>query len=1063
MSRAIDWFARHRVAANLLMLGIVVGGLLTLPRITREVFPDITPDLVTVRVAYPGAAPDEVESTVLERIEEQLEGVTGVRRVTSTASEGSALVSAELYTDADPQRALNDIDNRVAAIQSFPDEAERPVVERPLIRRQVINVAVYGDVTERTLKDVAERVRDELVALDGIAQVDVASVRNDEISIEVSESALRRYRMTFDEVADAVRRFSIDLSGGTLKTGGGEIRLRTLGQARTREEFERIALRSRADGSRLVLGDIAEVRDGFDESDRETRFDGRPAALVRVYRVGDESALAISDAVKAYVARAGSRLPPGVRLETWDDDARVLRGRVDTLVRNARSGLLLVICALALFLRPRLALWVGLGIPVAFLGALWVMPSAGVSLNVVSLFAFILVLGILVDDSIIVGENVYSRQQAAGPSGDRLEAAIAGTREVAAPVTFGVLTTVVAFAPLLLVPGAAGEIWRQIPVVVIAALLFSLVKCFLVLPAHLGHPGWIHWRLPRPLALVFDHLPRRFGAGLERFVDRVYAPLLERALGARYVTLALATTSVLLAVGALGGGWLRTTFFPSVEADRVVAVVGFRPGTPFEQTRRAIDELERTARAVRAELEAAEGRPVVEHVLASAGEVLTRARSRGSLSETADPATGTVQVALVPADQRTVTAAELTRRWREAVGTIPDAVELSFSSSLFTAGDPIDIELRGTDVDALRRVAAALRDELAAFPGVRDVRDSFRGGKDELELRLRPGAETLGLSVADLARQVRQAFYGEEVQRVARGGEDVKVMVRYPRAGRRSLADFEGLRIRTPGGDEVPLSVVADVRRVEGPASIRRADGARVVNVVADVDIGATSAAEVLGEVRRRVLPDLLATAPGVTYSLEGEQREQRESLGGLGRNFGFALFAIFTLLALPLRSYAQPLIMMSTIPLGAVGALVGHALLGLPLSFSSVIGIVALSGVVVNDSLVLVDRANRRRSEGWDPDAAVREAGCSRFRPIFLTSLTTCLGLTPLLLERSVQAQFLIPMAVSIAFGVVAATVISLIVVPAAYLAMEDVAGLAARLRERRDTATLAAPVFER
>jgi multidrug efflux pump subunit AcrB len=910
----------------------------------------------------------------------------------------------------------------------------------------VINVAVAGDASERALKDVAERVRDDLVDLDGITNAEVASVRADEISIEVSEASLRRYRLSFDEVAEAVRRFSVDLSGGALDTRGGEIRLRTVGRAQSASEFEAIVLRSRPDGTQLTIGDIAVVRDGFEETDREARFDGTPAVLVRVFRVGDQSALDISDIVQRYVADASAWLPAGVTLETWDDDARVLRGRIDTLVRNARSGLLLVLLALTVFLRPRLAFWVAAGIPVAFLGALWVMPTASVSLNVVSLFAFILVLGILVDDSIIVGENVYSRQRAR--PGDRLGAAIEGTRQVVAPVTFGVLTTAVAFAPLLFVPGAAGQIWRQIPVVVIAALLFSLVKCFFVLPAHLGHAGRVRLRLPGAfgrLTKAGGALLDRVGRGLERFVERVYAPLLDRVLQARWTTLAVSLALVLVAVGAVGGGWIRQTFFPPVEADRVVASFELPPGSPFGETLRAVAQLEAAAERVGAELAREEGAPVVEHVLASAGEDLSRGNRRSVQVDAAASNAGSVQVALTAAEARDATAAEFAERWRRAAGVIPDAEELTFSSSLFSAGEPIDIELRGTDVAVLREVAAALRAELATYPGVRDVRDSFRAGKDEFELRLRASAAPLGLSVADLARQVRQAFYGEEAQRIPRDGEDVKVMVRYPRDGRDSLGDFESLRIRTPRGDEVPLSVVADVVRTTGPTSIRRADGARVVNVVADVDLEQTSAAEVLEDLETRVLPGLLGPA-GVGYSLEGEQREQRESLAGLGRNLTFALFIIFTLLALPLRSYAQPLLVMGTIPLGAVGALAGHALLGLPLSFSSVVGMVALAGVLVNDSLVLVDWANRRRREGSDVGTAVREAGRSRFRPIFLTSLTTCLGLTPLLLERSVQAQFLIPMAVSIAFGVATATFISLLVVPCGYLALDDLRRLAAR-----------------
>lgn len=1050
MRSPIAWFAEHRVAANLLMVAIVTGGALTLPTITREVFPDVTPDLVTVSVAYPGAAPDEVERAVVERIEERIEDVIGIRRITSSASEGAGVVTAELDADADPQRSLEQIKTRIDGLTSLPDEVEDPVVERPLIRRHVIDVAVAGAVGERARKDAAERIRDEIAALPGITQAEVVGVRRDEISIDVSEAALRRHRLAFDDVADAIRRSSVDLPGGVLETDDGEIRLRTFGEARTRSDFARISLVSRSDGTRLTLGDVATVNDGFEEDERSLRFDGEPAALVRVYRVGRQSALGVSEAVRDYVASNADTLPPGLSMSVADDGARILQGRIDTLMRNARSGLLLVLLCLTLFLAPRLAFWVSAGIPIAFLGALWIMPSADVSLNLVSLFAFILVLGILVDDSIVVGENVHRRRRLGD---DPMTAAVEGTREVATPVTFGVLTTVVAFAPLLMVEGASGVIWRQIPVVVIAALLFSLVKCYLVLPAHLAHPG--RFRLPVPARWRGERsLSERVGGALERAIERFYRPALEAALRARYAVLAAGVAAIVVCVSAIAGGWIRFTFFPPVENDEIVATFELPPGTPFQRTREIAALLESTANTVRDRLaeEDPAGRDAVDSVIAAAGDRLGRSSSGiGS----GDGTTGSVEVALVASEARGVSATEFARRWRAETGRIPDVIELTFASELFSAGDAIDVELRGTDVEALRRVALGLRADLEGRPGVSDVRDSYRAAKDEFELRLRPEAEGLGLSTVDLARQVRQAFYGEEAQRISRGGEDVKVMVRYPRDQRRALGDVERLRIRTPQGDAVPLSVVADVRMGEGPATIRRANGARVVNVRADVDIAVTSAAEVLGAIRAETLPDLLRDAPGVSFALEGEQREQRESLAGLGRGLLYALLGIFTLLAIPLRSYVQPLLVMATIPLGAVGAVAGHAALGLPLSFPSVIGMTALAGVVVNDSLVWVDWANRSVREGMAVREAAVDAGLARFRPVFLTSLTTCLGLLPLLLEQSVQAQFLVPMAVSIAAGVVVATLVSLIVVPSAFLCIADARDALRHFESRLDLRT--------
>jgi multidrug efflux pump subunit AcrB len=1048
--RPIEWFAHHRVAANLLMWIVAIGGLLTMPTITREVFPDVTPDLVTVRVAYPGAAPDEIESTIVERIEERLDGLLGVRRITSNAREGLGEIIVELTSRADPQRALEEIKTRVDAIESLPENVERPIVERPLIRMHVVNVAVAGDVDERALKMAAERIRDDLVSLPEITNVEIFGARADAITIEVSESSLRRHQLTFSEVANAVRGSSVDLSGGVLRTESGDVRLRTFGQARTRDEFAALPLVTRADGTRLALGEVANIEDGFEESERELRYAQQPTLLVRVYRVGSQSALTIADSVRDYVDRASASLPEGVSLYVYDDNSRILRGRLDTLTRNAQSGLVLVLVCLALFLRPRLAFWVSAGIPVSFLGALWLMPTLGATLNLVSLFAFILVLGILVDDAIVVGENVHRRQQADGT--DRLGAAIEGTRQVAAPVVFGVLTTVVAFSPLLFVEGASGVIWRQIPVVVIAALLFSLVKSFWVLPAHLGHAGRVRLRLPRALGFL-DTLPYRVGGGLERFVERRFRPLLEAALETRYATLAAAVALVLVCGSAIAGGWIRFTFMPPIEGEKVVASFSLAPGTAFETTRSTVRHLEESARRVgaRLALDPADAN-AIEGIAAAVGQDLGGGGS-GALPSAPSSNIGSVEVLLAAADARAVTAREFGRLWREETGLIAGAEALSFSSDLFSAGSPIDIELRGTDVEALRAVASHLRAELAERPGVFDVRDSYRASKNELELRLTREAEALGLSVADLARQIRQAFLGEEVQRLSRGGEDVRVVVRAPEDERRAVGDVEALRIRTPEGDAVPLSVVADVRMGEGPASIRRADGARVVNVLADIDTQITSAGAVLTDLEANVLPKLLAQAPGVRYALEGEQREQRESLAAIGRGFVFALIVIFALLALPLRSYAQPLLVMSTIPLGAVGAVFGHVVLGLPLSFPSVIGIVALSGIVVNDSLVLVDWANRRKRDGLDARAAAIDAGVTRFRPVFLTSLTTFLGLLPLLLEQSVQAQFLIPMAVSISAGVLMATAVSLVLVPAAIVVLDDARRLRSSPARRAQT----------
>jgi multidrug efflux pump subunit AcrB len=1099
VKRAIAWFAENHVAANLVMAILIVGGVTTMFSITQKFFPDMDIDMVTIGVEYLGAAPEEVEEGVCIRIEEEIEGVEGIEKIQSTATEGAGAVFAELITGADVRKALDDIKNRVDAITTFPEETEKPVISNIVLRHAVIDVALSGQADERTLKVLGQRVRDEIAALPGVTQVELRFARPYEISIEVPEESLRRHSLTFDQVARAVRRSSLDLPGGSLKTAGGEILLRTKGQAYRGQEFEDIVVLTRSDGTRVTLGDVAHIVDGFEDIDVYARFDGAPTVLVQVFRVGDQDMIAISDRVKAYVAEARAWLPDGIELTVWQDSSRVLRDRLSTLIRNGRNGFLLVLMLLAIFLRPRLAFWTTIGVPVSFLGALWLMPAMDLSINVISLFAFILVLGILVDDAIVVGENVHTQEQ---QTGERLRSAIQGTQEVAIPVIFGVLTTVAAFVPMLLVPGPMGQAFSVIAWIVILCLMFSLIESQLVLPAHLGHGRSLGSvaelsliLVPISLILLFSVSPNvrvflavasltaillfllyrtgelsriagRFmrmqanvASALARFVQEKYRPLLARALEWRYLTVAAGLALFLWTAGVIASGRMHFSFFPPVEADYVVALLTMPQGTPVEVTGEAVHHLEEAAGELRTELDAKfarAGQSQVRHVLASVGQQPFREHQsqgpggsgRGLFG---GAHLGEVILELAPGQERGISASNIAQRWREIAGAIPDAVELVFVSDLFSAGEAVNIQLQGPRIDHLRQAANRVKAELAEYPGVVDIADSFRAGKQELKLAILPSAEPLGLTMQDLARQVRQAFYGDEAQRIQRARDDVRVMVRYPQAQRRSLGDVESMRIRTPDGTEVPFSTVARAELGRGFAAIQRSDRQRVVNVTADVDRTQTTPNDVLAPLLATQLPEIIADYPGMSYSLEGEQREQRRALGGLLRTYVLALVAIYALLAVPLRSYFQPLLIMSVIPFGMIGAIGGHLLLGRSLSFFSVIGMVALSGVVVNSSLVLVDFVNRRRAEGVALDDAVRQASVARFRPIVLTSLSTFAGLTPLMLERSLQAQFLIPMAISLAFGVIFAAFITLFIVPSGYLMLEDLRLLQQRLLHSR------------
>ncbi len=1049
MRAIVAWFANNRVAANLLMAVIVGAGLLALSDIREEVVPELDPEMISVMVPYLGAAPEEVEEGVCALIEEAVASLTGVKKITSTAAEGVGTVLIEVLEGIEPRELLDDVKNRVDAIETFPEETEEPIVQHQLVKRQAINVAVSGQVDEKTLKKIGERIRDDLAALQGISQVELTTARPYEISIEVSETALRRHGLTFDRVADAVRRSSLDLPGGSVRTSGGEILLRGKGQAYLGEEFESLILLSRTDGTRILLGDVGNVVDGFAETDQASRFDGEPAVLITVFRVGEQSAIDIAKAVTDYVKEAARRLPAGITLTTWRDDSRVLRSRLELLTRNARFGFVLVVISLTLFLRLGLALWVSMGIPISFLGAIMLMPHLGVSINLISLFAFIVVLGIVVDDAIIVGENIHRHYEAGTPG---LEAAIRGTREVLVPVTFGVLTSVAAFSPLLALGGMTGQMFRVLPLVVIPTLLFSLIESLCILPAHLSHLR------QAPLTAVgraWSSFQSAFTRSLKWFNDNIYGRVLDWSLEWRYLTVTAGIFTLLFSVGLWFGGWIKFQFLPDVEADNVVALLTMPRGTPPDVTARALRQLEDSAERMRREVER-DGQSVFMHTLTSIGEqpsLATQVRpGSGAVGQNFSGAhLGEMNIQLVSSEERTVSSLEIGNLWRELTPPIADAVKLTFSTSLLNSGEDINVQLTSGRLDELERAAEELKNYLGQYAGVDEISDSLLAGKQEIKLSILPAAETLGLTLADLSRQVRQAFYGAEAQRIQRGRDEVKVMVRYPFSRRRSLADLESMRIRTPSGAEVPFAVVAELSMGRGPADIRRVDRNRAVNVTANVNENRSNSNEIIADLQHTFLPDLARSLPGLKFSFEGEQRQQQDTLSDLADGFLIALLAIFALLAVPLRSYLQPLIIMSAIPFGLVGAILGHLLLGMDLTIISMFGIVALAGVVVNDRLVLVDYVNRRRREGLSAEQALRLGGRSRFRPILLTSVTTFLGLTPLLLEKSIQAQFLMPMAVSLAFGVLFATFIALIVLPSADMILEDLLTLFSWLTGRQ------------
>lgn len=1034
----IAWFARNSVAANLLMLLIVATGLfMTRERLILEVFPEFETETVAVSVTYRGATPAEVEQSVLVRIEEAIQDLVGIEELRSSAQEGSGTVTVEVEEGYEARVLLDDVKNRVDAISTFPSEVERPIYSVPVRRREVIGVVVSGELAEAELRKLGEEVRDDLTRLPSVSQVELTEVRPFEISLELSEENLRKYDLTFDEVVSAVRRSSLDLPAGSIKTESGHIRVRTIAQAYVAEDYQGIVVKRRSDGSDLTLGEVAQVSDGFEENPIEARFNGERCVLLEVYRVGDQNAIQMANEVKAYVASPSTPLPPGVTLSSWRDRSLIIEKRLQTLGWSALQGGVLVLLVLGLFLRPSLAGWVCLGIPVSFLGALALMPVFGITINILSVFAFILVLGIVVDDAIVTGENVY-RHLERGLDGTR--AAIEGTEEISLPVTFGVLTTMVAFFPITLIAGRRGALFAQIPWVVVPVLFFSLVESKLVLPAHLKHT---RIRPPEEEGTLL-RLQGRVAAGLQWVAERVYRRVLIACLRRRYLSLACATALMLVVSATIAAGHIRFVFFPRVQSEVATASLEMPQGTQFAITARHVARITSAAKALQRELIDPEtGESAIRDILSTAGS------AGGQVGQSH---VGTVRFEIVPPEDRRlkITTGEIVSRWRKAIGPLIGARTLNFRAELGRGGDPIDILLKSERIEELRVVADLLKERLAEHAGVFDISSSFQEGTLELQLKLKPAGEHLGLSQLDLARQVRQGFFGEEAQRIQRGRDDVRVMVRYTQGERTTLDSVESMWVRTPTGAALPLRDVAEVKVGRGFSTIERVDRRRTIHVVADLDKENVQVAGVYEDLRQ-LLTELRPRFPRVDYSFAGEAEEQRDSTRGILIGLAIALSAIFLLLAVAFRSYAQPLIVMSVIPFGWGGAVLGHVLMGDSLSIFSVLGMLALTGVVVNDSLVMVDFINRHRADQEDGVlAAAREAGVVRFRAIILTSLTTFAGLIPLIFEKSTQAQFIIPMAVSLGFGVLFATAVTLILVPCVYLMLEDVLSLGRALKAR-------------
>ncbi|MDM8523373.1 efflux RND transporter permease subunit [Desulfococcaceae bacterium HSG8] len=1014
----VAWMAGNSVASNLLMLVLLVGGLMLGTQIKQEVFPEFDSDRVSVTVSYPGASPEEIEQGIVLAVEEALQGVEGINKVRSTAREGSATVTIEALTGADMQKLANDIQSEVDRISSFPEEAEDPEVSVAIRRREVISVVIYGDQDERVLREIAETARDELLRNENITQVELAGVRDLEISIEVPQEKLRAYHLTLEQVARRVKEASVELAGGGIKTRSGEVLVRMKERRDYAREFARIPIITGKNGSQMLLEDIAEITDGFEDTGRYATYNGKRAVMIEVYRVGDQTPVQVADAVRTYLEQLQEKLPPGIRTGILKDRSDVYRQRLNLMLRNGYMGLSLVFILLGLFLEIRLAFWVAMGIPISFMGSLLFLPILGVSINMISMFAFIIALGIVVDDAVVVGENIYFYRQ----QGESfLKAAITGVREVSMPVTFSILTNVVAFMPLWFVPGHMGKVFKSIPAVVIIVFLISLIESVFVLPAHLGHQ---RERVEKGLTGWMFRGQARFSNGFIRMIHQFYSPFLKQVLKNRYLVLSIGMTVLILIFALVKSGRMGMTLFPRVESDFSQATLVLPYGSPVEKTEAVTKILTDAARQVADENG---GDSLVQGIFAETGR--------------SGEHTARVRVYMTPPKKRPMSTGEVTRLWRKQAGAIVGPESLTFRSDSGGPGSgaALSLELSHRDINVLEAASTELADALSLFPNVKDIEDGFLPGKQQVNFKIRTEGQALGLTAQSVARQVRYSFYGKEAIRQQRGKNEVTVMVRLPKAERSSEHHLEELIIRTPSGAEVPLRQVVDTERARAYTEINRRSGRRVITAEADVN-PPEKANEILAELKSDILPELTHKYAGLQYSFQGKQADIRDSMSSLIKGLLLAMLCIYAILAIPFRSYAQPAIVMASIPFGIVGAVLGHLIMGYSLSVMSMFGVVALSGVVVNDSLVFIELANRRRQEGLSAHDAVHSAGVQRFRPILLTTLTTFGGLAPMIFETSRQAKFMIPMALSLGYGVLFATGITLVLVPSLYMILEDI-----------------------
>ncbi len=1014
----LAWMAQNHVAANLLFLTFIVAGLVMLPYLRKELMPNVETERIQVSASYPGSSPAEVEEGIVIAIEEAIRGIDGIKQFTSTSNEGPGSVIAELQDSADIIRTKNEIERAVNQISTFPDDMEKPVVREMTRKSSVLSVIVYGDTNKAALREVAEEVRDNLITQNGISIVELQNVEAPEISVEISQEAVQAYGLKLSDVASAISASSIDLSAGNLKAESGAVMLRTELRKRYASEFENVVLKSSSDGRVVHLSDVAKVTDGYEESDYYASYNGKPAVQMTVYSVGDETPVGVSDAVRAYLSAHEGTYPSGIDVSIRSDRADSYRVRIDLLMSNAYSGLILVLLFIGFLLDLRIAFWAAMGMLTAFVGAIAVMVMFDVSFNMISLFGFILALGIVVDDSIVVGEEVFCNRKF-GYKG--ITASLMALQNVSTPVIFSVLTSIIAFIPLLFLPGMLGKTYRDLPIIVIIILCISITESMLILPSHLGGMK----AKTKGFLQLFEKFQQKMAEGFERWINKYVKRTIVFCINKRYIVVALMVALLIGTVGYVASGRLGYTMMPEVEGDTVTASIRMAEGSPVSRIREVQSFfLEKTNEAIK---EIGEDTVV------------------GVYSQISGGSSGQVQVYLKPATERTYVSSDFAKVWRQKVGEIAgvEALSYRFNQGPGAGGAGAMFQLSHRDSEVLDAAAAEFAERLKTYEGVKDVDVNTSAGKAQLSYKLKPEARALGITESDFARQLRAAVYGTEALRQQRGRNEVKVFVRYPEDMRKSEALVENFLIRTPSGGEIPLSDIATMERGHASKSISRTNGKKVLTVSAELDGEVTTIESITKKMQANDMLDLQESFPGLTLSMGGMQADSGEMWSKMIMFFAFSIFVMYAMLAISSRSYSQPIMILVAIPFGFVGAILGHVALGYSLSLISILGMIALSGVVVNASIVLTSVVHDFQRDGMSLKDAVIEGSTRRFRPIFLSVITTFLGVFPMILETSKEARFLIPMAISLGVGVLFSAVITLIIVPCNYIILDDCAQL--------------------